>query len=77
MKAEIFTFSGKLRFCLCDSSVIVLDWKVLNGVLRFFVLFYIPIIQFFFITNNCLIRCYRNEGSLTVSTFCYSLGGYW
>ena len=39
-------------FVLCDSSVTVLDWKVLNGVLRFFVLFYIPIVHVRFIFNN-------------------------
>ena len=38
--------SNGFFFVLCDNSVIVLDWKVLNGVLRFFVLFYIPIVHF-------------------------------
>ena len=52
-------------FVLCDNSVIVLDWKVLNGVLRFFVLFYIPIVHF-------LSQITVLSGVIGVSTFCYS-----
>ena len=61
-------------FCVI-TLVTVLDWKVLNGVLRFFVLFYIPnVLYSIFVTNNCLIRCYKE--SLTVSNFVTD-GGLW